>query len=99
VSGSRLSSSASPLLAHLLRNTAEQIPHPTSEGRSLWDASSDNGELYGEKLDAEALVMYEEAQSIADSTGVKPLGSGSDYTVFLQYIGVRTIQKASKFQF
>ncbi|KAF8842762.1 Zn-dependent exopeptidase [Paxillus ammoniavirescens] len=87
-SGSRLRSSASPLLAHLLRNTAEQIPHPTSEGRSLWDASSDNGELYGEKLDAEALVMYEEAQSTADSTGVKPLGSGSDYTVFLQYIGV-----------
>ncbi|KAF9226672.1 Zn-dependent exopeptidase [Gyrodon lividus] len=92
VSGSRLSASASPLLAHLLRSTAEQIPHPTSEGRSLWDARSDKGELYGENLDVEAIATYEEAQLAADSIGVNPLGSGSDYTVFLQYIGVPSSQ-------
>ncbi|KAF9247405.1 hypothetical protein BU15DRAFT_84904 [Melanogaster broomeanus] len=92
VSGSRLSASASPLLAHLLRDTAEQIPHPTSEGRSLWAARSDNGELYGEKLDAEAIIAHEEAQLAADYIGVSPLGSGSDYTVFLQYIGVPSAQ-------
>ncbi|KAF8546620.1 Zn-dependent exopeptidase [Imleria badia] len=63
VSGSCLTPSASPLLAHLLRSTAEQIPHPTSKGRSLWDA----------RLDKE---------------DIKPVGSGSDYTVFLQHIGV-----------
>jgi len=32
--------------------------------------------------------MYEAEQLTADSVGVKPLGSGSDYTVFLQRIGV-----------
>ncbi|KAF8138385.1 hypothetical protein EV363DRAFT_1427308 [Boletus edulis] len=88
VSGSQLRARASPLLAHLLRSTAEQIPHPTSEGRSLWDAHSDQGEFFGENVDAEATALYEEIESAADNIGINPLGSGSDYTVFLQYIGV-----------
>lgn len=97
VSGSRLKASASPLLAHLLRSTAEQIPHPTSEGRSLWDARLDKGELFGENLDAEATAVYEEMESAADNIGINPLGSGSDYTVFLQYIGVSDVQEAVEF--
>ncbi|KAI9574759.1 hypothetical protein HD554DRAFT_2232863 [Boletus coccyginus] len=92
VSGSRLKTSASPLLSHLLRSTAKQIPHPTSEGRSLWDARLDKGELIGESLDAEAATIYEEMELAADSIGINPLGSGSDYTVFLQYIGVASSQ-------
>lgn len=32
--------------------------------------------------------MYEEELQQADNLGVTPLGSGSDYTVFLQRIGV-----------
>lgn len=97
VSGSRLKTSASPLLSHLLRSTAEQIPHPTSEGRSLWDARLDKGELFGEGLDAEAAAIYEEMELEADSIGINPLGSGSDYTVFLQYIGVKHIQEVMEF--
>jgi N-acetylated-alpha-linked acidic dipeptidase len=97
VSGSHLKASASPLLAHLLRSTAEQIPHPTSEGRSLWDARLDKGELFGESLDAEATAIYEEMESTADNIGINPLGSGSDYTVFLQYIGVRNTQEIVEF--
>ncbi|KAF8551474.1 Zn-dependent exopeptidase [Imleria badia] len=92
VSGSHLRASASPLLAHLLRSTAQQIPHPTAEGRSLWDARLDEGEFFGEKLDAEAAAIYKEMESAADNLGVKPLGSGSDYTVFLQYIGVASAE-------
>lgn len=91
-SGSRLKASASPLLSHLLRGTAEQIPHPTTEGRSLWDARLDNGELFGEKIDVETTV-YEEMESASDDLGIKPLGSGSDYTIFLQYIGVRNVRE------
>ena len=34
------------------------------------------------------LRMHEAEQQNADSIGVKPLGSGSDFTVFLQRIGV-----------
>lgn len=92
VSGSRLSASASPLLSHLLRSTAEQIPHPTSEGRSLWDARLDEGELFGEDSDAKVAPIHKEIKTTADGPDVGPLGSGSDYTVFLQHIGVRNVQ-------
>lgn len=76
------------MLAHLLRETAEQIPHPTSEGRSLWDARGDSGTLFGEHMNAEVAAMHEDELLAADSIGVSPLGSGSDYTIFLQYHGV-----------
>lgn len=88
VSGSRLRTSASPLLAHLLMQTAIQIPHPTSEGRTLWDARDDRGTLFGDNFDSEILDMDHAAHLSVDNLGVRPLGSGSDYTVFLQYIGV-----------
>lgn len=80
--------SASPSLAHFVRRTAEKVPHPTKPGLTLWDAGKDNGVLYGDKLDEEVLKMYQEELQAADSLGVGPLGSGSDYTVFLQRIGV-----------
>ncbi|KAG1752576.1 uncharacterized protein EDB91DRAFT_1103334 [Suillus paluster] len=87
-SGSRLKASGSPLLAHLLRETAEQIPHPISDERSLWDARGDTGTLFGEHMNAEIAAMHEDDLLAVDSIGVSPLGSGSDYTVFLQYHGV-----------
>jgi hypothetical protein len=87
-SGSRLKAAGSPLLAHLLRETAEQIPHPTSEERSLWDARGDSGTLFGEHMNAEIAAMHEDELLAVDSIGVSPLGSGSDYTIFLQYHGV-----------
>ena len=65
-----------------------EIPHPTSEGRTLWDASNDTGTFFGNNTDSRAHVMTEEVETSTDDTGVRPLGSGSDYTVFLQYIGV-----------
>ncbi|PCH41196.1 Zn-dependent exopeptidase [Wolfiporia cocos MD-104 SS10] len=90
VSGSRFYSSASPSFAHFLRSAAEEIPHPTKPGLTLWDATQDKGPLYGSHIDAEALALYEEvqAQFAANELGVGVLGSGSDYTVFLQRIGV-----------
>ncbi|KAG6335106.1 hypothetical protein ID866_3975 [Astraeus odoratus] len=91
VSGSRFRTSASPLLAHLLRNTALQIPHPTSEGRTLWDAHDDTGTFFGDVIDNEVLAVDESEQESTDDLGIRPLGSGSDYTVFLQYIGVPSV--------
>ena len=87
-SGSRFQASASPSLAHFVRDTAEEIPHPTEEGRTLWDARFDTGSLFGEHIDKEVLAMQEEKFQTDDSLGVGALGSGSDYTVFLQHIGV-----------
>ncbi|CAL1701233.1 unnamed protein product [Somion occarium] len=87
-SGSRFSASASPSLAHLYHNTAQRIPHPTKPGLTLWDATKDSGVLTGDEIDAEVVQMYEADAKTADSLGVKPLGSGSDFTVFLQRLGV-----------
>lgn len=46
--------------------------------------------LYGEHVDEEVVKIYEEEMQAraADDLGVGVLGSGSDYTVFLQRIGV-----------
>ncbi|KZT74407.1 Zn-dependent exopeptidase [Daedalea quercina L-15889] len=93
VSGSRFSASGSPSLAHFLRSAAEAVAHPTKPGLTLWDARNDQGPLFGktgEHFDAEARANYEEelAQMAVDELGVGVLGSGSDYTVFLQRIGV-----------
>jgi len=82
---------ASPSLAHLVWETAKRVSHPTAVGRTLWDARTDRGAFYGNfsheaiaKLNAEmdAEIANEEPSSI------RPLGSGSDFTVFLQRIGV-----------
>uniref|UniRef100_A0A8H7Y1D9 Zn-dependent exopeptidase n=1 Tax=Psilocybe cubensis TaxID=181762 RepID=A0A8H7Y1D9_PSICU len=93
VSGSRLGASGSPLLAHFIRETAQQIPHPTDEGRTLWDARHDSGTLFGilngtYEIKQEAIAIREMEIAAADYVGVSPLGSGSDYTVFLQRSGI-----------
>ncbi|KAI0720289.1 Zn-dependent exopeptidase [Cerioporus squamosus] len=90
VSGSRFRASATPSLAHFVRAAAEDVPHPTKAGKTLWDATKDNGVLTGAHIDAEALAVYEETemQAAAEGTGVGVLGSGSDFTVFVQRTGV-----------
>ena len=90
VSGSRFRAQATPSLAHFLRAAAEDVPHPTQPGKTLWDATKDNGVLTGDHIDTETLDMFMEAEGelAASSTGVGVLGSGSDYTVFVQRSGV-----------
>ena len=63
-------------------------PHPTKPGKTLWDAREDTGVFQG-AIDDEVLQMYDTQLAQADDVGISPLGSGSDYTVFLQRIGVR----------
>ncbi|KAF5363622.1 hypothetical protein D9756_000320 [Leucocoprinus leucothites] len=94
VSGSRFGTSGSPLLAHFIRETAQDISHPTEANRTLWDARNDDGILLesASSLVADAIRVaqteLEVAIAAADDLGVSPLGSGSDYTVFLQRNGV-----------
>ncbi|KDR83894.1 hypothetical protein GALMADRAFT_236366 [Galerina marginata CBS 339.88] len=94
VSGSQYRASGSPLLAHFIRETAQAVPHPTDKGRTMWDARSDVGTLFGVlenstvTVKEEVIAMREMEFAAADSVGVSPLGSGSDYTVFLQRNGV-----------
>jgi N-acetylated-alpha-linked acidic dipeptidase len=97
VSGSQFRAYASPSLAHLVRQAAEDIPHPTSRdvAKTLWDATNDRGTFLGDCCDdsrsdfgPEAIGVHEMEYGAQQSLGVRALGSGSDYTVFLQRIGV-----------
>ena len=90
-SGSRFSVLATPSLAHLSRGAAEDIEHPTKPNKTLWDATKDRGVLLGNHTDSETLANFEaeEAELAASSLGVGLLGSGSDFTVFVQRNGVR----------
>ena len=84
---------ASPSFAHLVRDTAKLVSHPTITGSTLWDARKDRGKLYGNLSDAAvAQVNTEMDAGIVDDelSSIRPLGSGSDFTVFLQRIGVRS---------
>ena len=88
VSGSRFGLSASPSLAHLVRGAALDIPHPTKPGLTLWDATKDKGILTGQVKEEVKAIYEAESQQAGDLSRVNALGSGSDYTVFLQRIGV-----------
>jgi N-acetylated-alpha-linked acidic dipeptidase len=93
VSGSRFSSQASPLLAHLVQQTALLVPHPTDSERTLWDARHDVGPFTGkddiqEEDEIRLNGEWIKTATVEDDLGVGVLGSGSDYTVFLQRIGV-----------
>lgn len=75
-------------MAHLLRGVAEDLPHPIKEGRTLWDARNDIGPFTGQMDPEFAAMVAVEAKSAQEGLGVAPLGSGSDYTAFLQRLGV-----------
>ena len=95
-SGSRLHLGGSPSLAHLIRGAAEAVPHPTDANRTLWDARQDTGKLTGPVSELGTDHFMQQAQDLEfatdpHSTGVFALGSGSDYTVFLQRLGVSVV--------
>lgn len=88
VAGSQWNPAGSPSLAHLIRQVASELPHPTDPTRTLWDARTDKGPYAGEPH-ADSVAAYEAQQkTMSEGTGVSPLGSGSDFTAFLQRLGV-----------
>ena len=99
VSGSRFNIKGTPSLAHVIRHSSEDVAHPTKSGKTLWDAIDDEGPLkgflenYNDIADDESLEMDKKQQEERriSQTKVSPLGSGSDYTVFLQRIGVASL--------
>lgn len=92
-SGSRWNVGGSPSLAHLIKRSALDVPHPSTEGKTLWDARTDEGPFTRDDMIVDAKIMsaYVAAKKEiqASDTSIHPLGSGSDYTVFLQRLGVR----------
>ncbi|KAI0353023.1 Zn-dependent exopeptidase [Trametes cingulata] len=83
----------SPSLAHLIRDAALALRHPTDANRTLWDARNDLGPFRGPG-DSEFLEAYEAMRrALEDDVGIAPLGSGSDFTPFLQRLGVASMDE------
>ncbi|KAJ7241931.1 Zn-dependent exopeptidase [Mycena haematopus] len=90
--GSRWGAAASPSLSHLVLDTARDVPHPGLPGKTLFDAQTDNGPISIAEAspDPDFVAAYQAADTHRqDAKGLlAPLGSGSDFTVFLQHLGI-----------
>ena len=66
-----------------------EIPHPTNSEKTLWDARNEKGPFFGD-VDPDVLSEFVSSREdiLSSSTGVAALGSGSDFTAFLQNLGV-----------
>ena len=71
---------ASPSLADVARNVASSIPHPFDSNRSLWNMRNDQG-LFSGPVASDVQEVLRSGSEAHSSTGVGPLGSGSDFTV------------------
>ena len=80
-SGNELSVSASPLLFALLRDAAADVPDPGRPGKTLADGWRETGN----KVSARS---YASGASEREALPISVLGSGSDYTVFFNRLGL-----------
>ncbi len=79
--GPHFSPSASPLLFESIREAARDLPDPASPERSLADAWRESPGVIG-------VQSYATETGGRDALPVAVLGSGSDYTVFFNHLGV-----------
>jgi N-acetylated-alpha-linked acidic dipeptidase len=79
--GSHFSPSASPLLFAAIREAARDVPDPAKPERSLADAWREDAGFIG-------VQSYATAVGARQDLPVSVLGSGSDYTVFFNHLGV-----------
>lgn len=79
--GPHFSPSASPLLFGAIRDAARDLPDPARPGRSLADAWRESAGFIG-------VQSYATSTGARDELPIAVLGSGSDYTVFFNHLGV-----------
>lgn len=70
-----------------------EIPHPTDAGRTLWDARTDVGPFKEGKGDVAVMQQWEAQEAERIFTEIPALGSGSDYTAFLQRLGIASLDQ------
>jgi N-acetylated-alpha-linked acidic dipeptidase len=88
VSGTKFGASSSPSLKQFLRDIAKSVPSPV--GGTLYDAWRKSSQS-GVSVDARETAgssFRPPAALVKSDVPVGDLGSGSDYTVFLQHLGV-----------
>jgi N-acetylated-alpha-linked acidic dipeptidase len=99
VSGPDFGASAVPSLKQYLRDIAKSVPSP--KGGSVydqWKATTDKNEKEG-KNHAETLMTPSPSRAAAAGSADVPvgdLGGGSDYTAFLQHLGIPSADIGSK---
>ena len=76
-----------------MKRSAQDVAHPTEPSKTVWDALHDSGPYTGEQdedfANMWAAMNQTRAHTLEDDVrNVMPLGSGSDYTIFLQRLGV-----------
>ncbi|CDZ97375.1 Transferrin receptor and related proteins containing the protease-associated (PA) domain [Phaffia rhodozyma] len=87
--GTIFGASASPSLANLMKATSQEILYPGSDRLSVWAAGQEAASWSAYKnIKPERSDDGFEALFTASQTGIPSLGSGSDYTPFLQHLGV-----------
>ncbi|KAK8864419.1 hypothetical protein IAR55_001667 [Kwoniella newhampshirensis] len=88
-SGSNFHASASPSLANLLKSAAQQVESSLDSSRSVYSTKYDAGSWEAWQLEkAGSLTGDYDVWAAEKGSGVGPLGSGSDFTPFLQRFGI-----------
>jgi hypothetical protein len=85
-------------------DAALAVPHPTEANKTLWDARLERGPFTGsDSFDRHSVselvadLTEEELVAETEEIPVAPLGSGSDYTVMLQRLGVSILSASWEF--
>ncbi len=88
VSGSKFGASSVPSLKQFLRDVTKSVPSPQGGTvYEVWRKSGQSGEPVSPQETASSTFRPPVVQGRGDAA-VGELGSGSDYTVFLQHLGV-----------
>jgi len=90
VSGTHFGASAVPSLRRLIREVAQEVTDPTS-GRPLFAVWSEEGKKFRRETGAPIVVPEQGQPAGLPEARIGDLGSGSDYTPFLQHLGVPSL--------
>ncbi|MCC6745866.1 MAG: M28 family peptidase [Acidobacteria bacterium] len=83
-SGPYFTASASPLMFDVVRAVAGDVPDPGAPGKSV-------GQTWREKAGGANIRGYGAASAEASDQPISILGSGSDYTVFFNKLGIPSV--------
>ncbi|ODN82116.1 hypothetical protein L202_02423 [Cryptococcus amylolentus CBS 6039] len=88
-SGGNFDAAASPSLAHVIRTAAEEVESSLDPTRSVFSTRNDAGSWEAYNRDKWALEVEGDVSIAEDGDyEIGPLGSGSDFTPFLQRYGI-----------
>ena len=86
VSGKKFGASGVPSLKEFIREIAKSVPSP--QGGTVYDTWKKTSEPSPEKRSQETSTFRPPPAALQSDVPVGDLGSGSDYSVFLQHLGV-----------